>query len=214
MPFPADSAPGIKVTGPVHHFVQIVTPFISVGTTTTAAGAGSIFYLGTAEVQPQIKVKKVAIPVKNDLGGRLLPSQNVYQGQMGQIGVAFNRFSLRALNEIKAVGGLAGVYKGVDYYNAVGALEFDKYTFRLWQVNGFYNFGTPVTGAAEIPPGRYWPNVRLDDEADQKIGTIDWTKLLVMTAYKLPSCTTGLYSGILYSEEIADFPSDVRVPIC
>jgi hypothetical protein len=213
MAFPADSAPGIKVTGPVHHFVQIVTPFI--GASTTAAGAGSIFYLGTAEVQPQIKVKKVAIPVKNDIGGRLLPSQNVYQGQMGQIGVALNRFSLRALNEIKVVGGTGGIYKGRDYYNAVGALEFDKYTFRLWQVNGFYNWVTPVvSGATEIPPGRYWPNVRLDDEDDQKIGTIDWTKLLVMTAYKLPTCSSGLWDGVLYSEEAADFPAGVQTPIC
>lgn len=212
MAFPADSAPGIKVTGPVHHFVQVVTPYIGGGT--TAAGAGSIFYLGTAEVQPQIKVKKVAIPVKNDIGGRLLPSNNVYQGQMGQIGVALNRLSLRALNEIKVVGGTAGVFKGRDYYNAVGALEFDKYTFRLWQVNGFYNWASPVTGASEIPPGRYWPNVRLDDEDDQKIGTIDWTKLLVMTAYKLPICGSGLWDGVLYSEEVADFPTDVRTPIC
>lgn len=212
MAFPADSAPGIKVTGPVHHFVQITTPYIAAST--TAAGAGSVFYLGTAEVQPQIKVKKVAIPVKNDIMGRLLPVQQVYQGQMGQIGVALNRFSLRALNEIKVLGGTGGVYKGRDYYNSVGMLEFGNLTFRLWQVNGFYNFGTPVTGVSEIPPGRYWPNVRLDDEDDQKIGTIDWTKLLVMTAYKLPTCTTGLWDGVLYSEEPADFPTEVRTPIC
>lgn len=214
MPFPADSAPGIKVTGPIHHFVQVVNPFISVGTTTTAAGAGSIFYLGTAEVQPQIKVKKVRIPVKNDIGGRLLPTQSIYQGQMGQIGVALNRFSLRALNEIKATGGYAGIYKGVDYFNSVGALEFANTSFRLWQVNGFYNWSTPATGAAEIPPGKYWPNVVIADEDDAKIGTIDWTKLLIFEAYKLLGCTTGLYSGVLYSEEVADFPSDVRTPIC
>ena len=200
---------GFKVTGPVHHFVQAYTPYSD----TTTSSAGGLYYLGTAEVQPQIKVTKVAIPVKNDIGGRLLPSQNIYQGQMGQIGVALNRFSLTALAQIKNVGSY-GIKNGRDFYLSIGALEFTNYTFQLWQVNGNYNWSTPVTGPNALTPGRWWPNVRLSEEADQKIGTIDWTKLLVMEAYKLPVCSGGLWTGTLYSEDIADFPVSVQTPVC
>lgn len=201
---------GFKVTGPVHHFVQVNTVFSD---TTTSSGGGGIFYLGTAEVQPQIKVTKVSIPVKNDLMGRVLPMQNSYQGQYGTIGVALNRFSVDAINAIKSMGAY-GIKLGVDYYASIGMLEFSQLTFKLWQVNGNYNFTTPVTGVNAITPGRYWPNVRLTEESDPKIGTIDWTKLLVMEAFKLPTCASGVWTGTLYSEDASDFPTDVKTPAC
>lgn len=210
MAFPADSAPGIKVTGPVHHWIQVYTPY---NNGTTAAGSGSVFYLGTAEIQPQVTIQRLRIPVKNDIMGRLQPAQTSFQGQMAQIGVALNRLSLPAINELRAAG-VYGVYKGLNDKYSMGMLEFGNLTFKLWQTYGNYNWATPETDLDAIPPGRYWPNVLIAQEIDNRTGSIDWNKGFVFEAYSLPLCSAGVRTSVLYSEEPADFPASVQTPIC
>ncbi len=202
----ANSDPLFHVTGPVHHYVQLWTPF---NNGTTASNAGGIWYLGTAEVRPQVTVKRVRKKIMNDLFGTMLPANMVYQGQFAQIGVALNYFSQSAVNNLRATG-VNGVNRGADGSGAVGSLEYGVHSFKLWQVYGNYNF----SGGSVIPPGRYWPNVLIADETEQQTGLVDQIKMFVFEAYKLPACTTGVRSGVLYSEDPTDFPSDVRVPPC
>lgn len=211
MPFPADSLPGIKVTGPVHHWIQVNTPYIASGTT-TAGYTGSIYYLGTAEIQPQVTIQRLRIPVKNDIMGRLQPAQTVYQGQMAQIGVALNRLSLPAINELRA-SGLYGVQLGYNDRWAIGSLEFYNMSFKLWQTYDRYWTGPP-TGADQIPPGRYWPCVLINQEIENRTGAIDWTKGFIFDAYSAPTCSGGIRTSKLYSEDPADFPASVQTPIC
>lgn len=209
MALPADSAPGFRVTGPVHIWTRTYTVY---GATTTSS-PGGLYYLGTCEIQPQAKVTRTSIPVKNDLGGKLLPSQTVYQGQMAQIALALSRWSLDGLNALKATG-LLGIQGGIDRNLAIGSLEFYQHTFELWFTHHFYNWTTPATGANAITPGRYWRNCKLVDEEDKDYGSTAWNKLLKIEAYTGPICTTGVWSRVLYSEDPADFPTDVRTPVC
>lgn len=201
------SYPAFKVSGPIHHFVQ---PYTQYGST----AAGLLYYLGTAEIRPQVRIQSFKLDAKNDLAGRLLPMQTVYQGKMAQIGLGLNRFSSPAMDALRSTGGVGGIYQGKDFQLARGSLEFLKHTFQLWQVYGFYNWTTPATGVDYIPPGRYWPNVRIAAEDEQRIGTEDWLKLLVLEAYGLPVCASGLWTHTLWSQETADFPVDVQTPIC
>lgn len=202
------SFPAIHVTGPVHHYIRL------------PCHDSEIYYLGTAEVTPQIELQRMRKDVFNDLGGRMVPFQRTNQGQIGALAIMFNRFSKSAVALIRtgcSIGesGLA-FEDGWETRHARGSLVFGQTTIELWQV--FDNFGTAfATPGLEI--GWYWPVVDVEKLGSPTIGTEDEKLLFVATAFPYWTAPASLHSVQstdrsfqLYSKNPLLFPAAVLVP--
>lgn len=202
------SFPAIHVTGPVHWFVR--TPAYT-------ANPAKIWYLGTCQTKPQMKVEKLSLDVFNDLGGRKKPFNSIDQGETGLVGLALNRYSKVALDAMQNAGGYdSGFGVGVKNSLAVGALQFGTQTVELWALYPFYGTVNAPLGSAGIPKGRYFPVAKIEAVEDVEIGTTENLKLI---AFSMQNLWGGVPSGggayplgfKCYSERTEDFPADVAL---
>lgn len=207
-----DSAPKFHVTGAVHHYVR-----------TPTTPSGDIYYLGTCEVQPDIRIWELSAEVKNDTHGVILPAQKTDQGKKADIGLQLTRFSRTAYTAIRTprgsnVDGSNGlaVSAGWDGRFARGSLVFGSKTFELWQV---FERSTSVTYRDSMPYGFYWPQVELIQHAPVKLGNQEEMLLLVLEAQPAfaPQSaynTVGTFGRThkLYDQADGAFPAAVLIP--
>lgn len=195
----AASFPDVHVTGAVHHYVQV-------------RGDSNIWYLGTAEVTPQMQRHKYRQRVLNDMWGKSLPAQKTYDGESAVVSVLLTRFSREAWDVVLRSGeaallnpvGLAGAETRISRGHGV----FGRSDFQLWQVFDFYNFPTVASTGLEI--GWYWPRVTLEDHDTVACGTQGEKLMMVFDCQPL---FLGATAGhVLYSNSPADFPAAVLVP--
>lgn len=184
------SYPRIHTTGAVHNV--IVYP-ADPGDGTPAV---AYYYLGTCEVTPQISIKKVRLPVKNDLGGRILPFQEIQQGETAEISMLLNRYSNTAYGAMLALpqGNWASESAGAETRYNRGRLVYGLNTFGLIQVFDWYSSTFP--GADKLIPGYYWPTCELVDHSFTG-GTSDAKLMLAIKA--VPTWNTSTLGFDLYS---------------
>lgn len=208
----APSFPDVHVTGPVHHFVRAVN-----------SGDTEVYYLGTAEVTPQIQTKKYTKDVKNTIAGSVLPFQRTYQGQAATVSVALTYYSKIAHNLLLVSdAGLGNVFaEGQESRWSRGHLVFGQSTFELWQV--FENFFNPnvATLSSNLEIGYYWPQVELVEDPVVAAGTQEQLVMMLFDCQpkwvqqaSLNSVNSALNERgwFLYSQDPAYFPQSVRVP--
>lgn len=204
----AASFPDIHVTGAVHHWVQV-------------RGDTNQWYLGTAEITPQMQRKKVYQNVLNDIWGKTLPAQRTYDGESALVSTLLTRFSRTAWDMILRSGEAAGVtaagLPGVETRISRGHGIFGRSDFRLWQVFEFALF--PTVASANLEIGWYWPQVTLQDHDTVAAGTQAEKLMLVFDCQPRwlvqasPNTVSGYERGWqLYSNDPADFPADILVP--
>lgn len=196
--------PAFHVTGPVHHYVKQGAAVPS--------NTNPILYLGTAEVQPRIKIDHARKPIMNDIAGTTLPAQKKDDGQIASLAVLLNYFSQSTVQAVRVFGRQGRFSRG--------SLVYGVSTFQVWQVfeNALGNLGL----YPNLPIGYFWPQVdwmSLEDgpgNQDQKI-LCQWEASNLFT----PQAQTNIVNNVvgpgerewvLYSQNPNDFPPEVRVP--
>jgi hypothetical protein len=195
----APSFPDVHVTGAVHHYIQV-------------RGDTNIYYLGTAEITPQMQREKVYQNVLNDIGGKTLPFQKTYDGEHALVSVLLTRFSRTAWDFLLRSGEASGVtmpgFSGVETRISRGHAVYGRSDFKLWQVFDFALF--PQVASANLEIGWAWPQVVLQDHDTMAAGTQAEKLMLV---FDCQAQWLGAGNGFaLYTNDPADFPADVLVP--
>ena len=201
------SFPSVNVTGPVHHYVRTLN-------------STNIYYLGTAEVTPQMRRRTYKTDVKNDIAANQLPFQRTYDGEAATLGVLLTRYAKLTEAAIDLRTNpltLLQSARGRDSRWSRGSLIYGQWTFELWQV--FENFSNPVVATPGLEIGWYWPQVELLDHDQEESGTRaqklqyvfdctpKWTGQLSATVV-----APGEREWLLYSTDPLLFPTDVQVP--
>lgn len=210
------SFPDVWVTGAVHHYVRI-------------PGDAEPFYLGTAEVTPQVQNAKYRQPVFNDIGGKTLPFQKTYDGEASRVSVLLTRHSRTAWERALVAGansdpvgllGKANPVSGTEGRWSRGHLVYGQSSFELWQVfDNSLNPNFPQADFLEL--GRYWPLVTLENHDLVAQGTQAEKLLMVFDCQ--PKWVTQASSGqvnaaanergwVLFRFDAAAFPDSVKVP--
>jgi hypothetical protein len=206
-----NSAPAYHVTGAVHHYI------------TVPGTASSTYYLGTCEVQPDIRIWKLSAEAKNDIAGRILPGQKTHQGEKADIGLQLSRYSEAAYEQILLAWGNntdgsngLQVRAGHEGRFSRGNLVFGVRTFQMWQV---FERSVDSSFRGAQPYGYWWPQVELIQHAPVELGNKEKQLLLVLEAqpYFVPQTShtvIGTYGRTwkLYSQADADFPAEVLIP--
>ena len=204
----AQSFPDIHVTGAVHHYIQVRSD-------------PNIWYLGTAEVSPQMQREKVYQRVLNDWWGKTLPAQRTYDGESAIVSVLLTRFSKAAYDRLKRAGEASLVtlqgFGGVETRLSRGHGVFGRSDFQLWQVYDFALFPTVASAGLEL--GWYWPQVTLEDHDTLAAGTQAEKLMLVFDCQpkRIPQASFSSIQGnedgfTLYRNDNAAFPDAVLVP--
>lgn len=203
-----NSLPKYNLTGAIHHFIRV--PLIPL----------SIYYLGTCEVQPDIRIWELSAGVKNDDAGRILDGQKTDQGRKADIGLQLSYYSELTYTQLKTIRGTANVLQhaaGWEGRFGRGSLIFGSKTFELWQV--FERQTEASLRDANQPLGYYWPQVELIQHAPVVLGNQEKQLLLVCEAQpkKMPQAShsavaAGERTWKLWAEDDASFPAEVLVP--
>ena len=154
------------VTGAIHHYVSFGNKADGTLLRDNAQ------YLGTAENRPLVEIQPAWEPVHNDLSGDVKPFDWFYQGEDAIVVSDLNRFNELVYQQMATRpdnlrdGIILGNHDRLD----VGTLALgNNVAFGLWLR---FDFQGSVKGAADLPPGYYFPNVVLmgPDTLDQ-LGT-------------------------------------------
>ena len=192
------SYPSVHTTGPVHHYVKV---------------GGVTYYLGTAEVTPQMETRRFYGDIFNDKGGPALPYQRLDHGEAAAIGVLLTYFSYPAYYAMLLAGSdrALRVGPGAGGDLSRGSLIFGQQTFELWQRFDFYGTNQATPG---LNQGRYWPQVTLAAHKDETTGTSGQKLMLVFDAQPLETKRSGNTPGswTLVRWDDAAFPSEVQAP--
>lgn len=184
--------------GPIFHFVQF-------------RNNSNAFFLGTAVTAPKQGIKKFEIPVMNDLSGRSTRFQSVQDGYEGDVVTTLNRFDLKLIQSIMALGnglpaaGPAGPTPlsvlGSETGFARGTLTIGVSDFSLILVNGYAGtaaVGQPLASAVDLSTARGWSscsNMRYEENTE---GTRALEVTLVVECRNVYNPTTRGFS--LYLE--------------
>lgn len=205
-----NSFPAYHVTGAIHHYVRAL--------------GGVIKYLGTAEVTPQMQLRRYYQRVANDEAGKTLPGQETRDGQAAKVAVSFSRWSKLAWGDLLLSGLAAGLDfdEGQESRWSRGALVYGQDTVELWQVyENSLNPGGPNRALFGIELGRYWPQVKVEEDNQPQAGTQVERKLLifdctpkriVQASYSSVNTSLNERGFTLYRIDDAAFPADVLVP--
>lgn len=125
-----NSFPDIHTTGAVHHWVQ-------------ARWMSEPYYLGTAEISPQVIMRQYYSEVMAPAAGGVLPFQREYEGQAATVSVLFTRWSKLAEFGLMVNGA-----------NTVYSTQFTQASGGSSGVLGGGNYGLPGT-LVTIPSADY-----------------------------------------------------------
>lgn len=154
----APSFPEVHVTGPVHHCIKLW-------------GEGTPFYLGTAEVTPQMQIRTYRTNTMNDIAGKTLPFQKHWDGQAATVSVLLTRFSKEAVRQLKMIAKNSDIHlsPGNERRWARGSLVYPFACVTLWQV--YDNFVNPFGASTGLEPGYVWFQAEVLQMDEVKLGT-------------------------------------------
>lgn len=134
----------LYTTGPVHIFVGCGG----------SVNAKQVLYLGTGQEAPDIEIQREFEPVKNDIGGTMLPMDRVYEGQEAMISVALNRIKLTTLHAMQSIR-LGGLTPGIETVDTIGtAICQEGWTYPTFLV---FPYQAAKASMADLPAGyRFW----------------------------------------------------------
>lgn len=202
--------PAYHITGPVHHYYRRPARFVG------DPFGNTIYYLGTAETQPRMGITHIRRPIINDVAGPDVPAQKKDGGRVASVSVLFNRFSHWAADDLTPPGQAGRFSRGL--------LVYGVKTFEVWQV--FENWLDVDVRAQfpDLPIGFYWPQVDWTAQ-EETPGNIDekrlfqweaseqWTGMPTGVGVNSPNVVpAGSREWLLFSQNPAAFPADVRVP--
>lgn len=204
------SFPAYHVTGAIHHYVRV--------------RGGNILYLGTAEVTPQLQLRRYYQRVANDEAGKTLPGQMTRDGQAATVAVSLSRFSKVAWDDILLSGLVAGLDfdMGQESRWSRGALVFGQDTIELWQVyENSLNPNGPNRAIYSIELGRYWPQIVVSEDNQPQAGTQVERKLLIFDCQpqRVQQASASTVNAsinergfVLFRVDDAAFPAEVLIP--
>ena len=209
----AVSYPAIHTTGPIHHYIRASGTY----------GTGDIWYLGTCETQPVLRINRYSKAVFNDIAGRSVPIQETHDGHDADLGLALSRFSQLAYLQLqKYSDSNNSVYEanGDETFLSRGSLVYGARTFELWQWFSFYN---TVAAQNSMPCGYYFPQCKLVAHNPEKWGSEG--EVLMLTAKATPRWIVPVASGVnastasvntggvfrTYTQNVSFFPSSVQL---
>lgn len=208
---PINAFPAYHVTGAIYHWVRV-------------KGDANFYFLGTAEVTPQMQVRRYRQDVPNDEHGKSLPGQRTRDGQAAKVAVILSRWSKWTWEKIQTSAAAVGLdfLDGSEGRWSRGGLVFGQEDFELWQVydNALNPFG-PNRATYGIELGRYWPSVMFDEDNQPQAGTQVERKMFVFDCQpkRVPQASVSVVNDaanergwVLYSVQDAAFPADVLVP--
>ncbi len=183
------------VTGP--NFVFLNFPTLS----------STVFFLGTCQVAPRMRINRAYKPVMNDLGGQLLPFERISQGQEGQLIMQLNRFDQAVYAKLADTPRFNAVLpRGSDGFLDIGAKVHD---------NGCYCqviIQFPFAGTINSPGGDAMPTVYrfvqcIPEQDDfDVLGTDAEDVMIAITATRQyqPLSVSGAYAGgfITYTNDL------------
>lgn len=190
-----------NVTGVVHHWAMID------GRSSDSAYASPV-YLGTSEVCPKVKLRRLYSDVRNDIAGEQSPAQKTRQGLHAMVASLMNYFNHPVASALKAPNLVLDPLPGIESSWSRGTLSFGVDTFQLWLV--FENYWNGTTFKTDgLLPGYYFPRVQLLDYDEDSIGTRDEKALFMFQAFPRRNSD---HSWTTYGQAETDFPATVRVP--
>jgi len=175
-----NSLPAYHVTGSIQCFVR--TPGF-------VGDATDIYFLGTCEVQPDVRITQMRAEVKNSNFGIALPAQKTRQGQKADVTLPLSYYSATALNYMlvpqEPAAGLAAndpldIRRGHEGRFSRGALTDGVDTFELWLV--FERQTNTNTRNTTLPIGWYFPQVEILQHVPVKCGPQETVMLVQMEA--------------------------------
>lgn len=155
----------------------------------TVNSSGSISQLGTAEQHPVSEDDYNWEDVFNDIGGSMVPFDQMYMGQIEIFSLDLNRFNNDVSFFIESAPSYSVLSQtqinvpGYDDWVSRGSfLNANSQGFPLWLQYSF--FGTAGALAyPDLPIGVYYPNCRLIKSITPEQGTKTWKKRLEIMAF-------------------------------
>lgn len=207
----------IYSTGPALAYVNVLT--IAGGVVTTPNGTAT--YLGTFERPPKINISPAYTPVMNDLGGTVLPTDRVFQGQEAQISGTMNRFNMTTMQGLMRQNGLPAVIvapgnqaaglaigEGTNTLAAYGGLmNQDVLGFVFYIV--FSRGAVAAQTAVGLIPGYRFFSTFLEGPHDISAGSGEFKQAVSFRAQRLilPSVAGPLLTGMsCYDHAVAGMP--------
>jgi hypothetical protein len=177
-------------------------------------------YLGTAVTSVEPEAEFAWINIMNDLGGRSVPFQIVYDGEEHVIAVTLNRFDSTVLKALRDPAGLGNVV-GNPNANAIGSdgaynrgtLGIGSRDFELF-IQPTYTSGTVFNGLAatapDFPLGRRYFSCVLEKYKESTVGTRVQEEPLIIRTHNTwsPVVNGNIPVGFsLFTENPANFPT-------
>lgn len=181
-------------TGPAHLFVGAIT-----------TGGVTPFYLGTAEVKPQIEIVPQFEPVHNDLGGAV-PFDKSYEGEEAFIGADLNRYNEAVYAGLAARPNslVPGAIRGLNTALDVGTLMLTEgKNIVVWVVFPF--FVKAAMRAGGMPAGYRFPGCTVVGPDKLETGTRARKVHLLFHALRQWSPVTGAF--LLYDHNVSGLPA-------
>lgn len=186
----------IYSTGPAYFFVA--------GGTKSPTSA---LFLGTAEVNPKFRIQREFTPVFNDIGGRKVPFELIYEGQQAFIFSELNRYNesvYAACADAPTHNGLVGngnplQTRGANAFGEIGTLMLTE-SKNLYLIIVFPYASKAVFSNNNMPLGYIFPGSVLRGPDDHTIGTGDRKISLIFQS--IPIYNFSDRSFRLYREDL------------
>ncbi len=165
---------------------------------------GSPVYLGTAVLAPDVEQEKGFDPVMNDLGGRIFPFQNVYDGEEDTVLTTLNRFDYTVYKLMRATVNVTGSL-GTDGPVDRGTLVFG--TQRAFGLVLVYSYAGSASAPSQpdMPAGRFYPCCTLEKNRESTAGARVMEIALAIKAHNLFNPSTRSFT--LYTETLPSVPA-------
>lgn len=167
---------------------------------------GTPTFLGTAVTAPEVEGRPAYINVLNDLSGRSVPGQKVYDGEQDIVTVTLNRFDFGVYTQLKSQSKVAAA-AGFNTPLNRGSLAFTQTDFQLILVNSF--FGT-AQASPVLTSGRLYYSALLTGWRESTVGTRVEEVALVFECnapINPTSSTPGAFGSFnLYTETLPGLP--------
>jgi hypothetical protein len=163
---------------------------------------GTAAYLGTTVAGPEPEAEQSFLPVINDLGGRSVPFQVVYDGAEHLVTLVLNRFDYSVWSTLRALtpGGL-----GADAGVSRGTLVLGVYDFELILIFTYKN-APAAAQAADMPAGRRYYSARIEKYRESTQGTRVTEVATIIRCSNLFNPTTRAF-GLFTESDFGSLPA-------
>lgn len=170
-------------------------------------GQTTALYFGTTVTSAKITSQQARDDVMNDLAGRQVRFQWIYDGETQQIQGVWNRFdwtTWKTIREMCRVNAVLNGTPGIDGRLSRGSLGIGYFDFQLVWIPEFWIQPAHPLVNPESPPGRIWYSCTIGAYTDDSIATRAEDLGVAFVADNLFSGGTTREFG-LYSENPSNF---------